>query len=283
VQPCPAAVPLDLDAYLRRVGHDGPLAPTLDVLRALHLRHPMAIPFENLDTFLHRRVPLDLPSVQAKLVAGRRGGYCFEQNLLFRAVLRAIGFRVSALAARVVWGQPPDAVTPRTHMLLRVVADDGVRIADVGFGGATLTAPLCLDDAAPQATPHGVFRLRRDGSVLIEEMRLGDVWQQLYRFELTESADVDHEVANHYVSTWPASHFRHRLIVAKPAATGRAVLMNDRLTLYGAEGTAVRRTLASAADAADVLDHLFGIVVPEAPAFAAAFDRAVALTERGPA
>jgi N-hydroxyarylamine O-acetyltransferase len=85
-------VTLDLDAYLARIGHDGDRRPTLDVLRALHRAHACAIPFENLDPFLHRPVPIDLPSVTAKLLSGTRGGYCFEQNLLFMEALRALGF-----------------------------------------------------------------------------------------------------------------------------------------------------------------------------------------------
>jgi N-hydroxyarylamine O-acetyltransferase len=165
-------------------------------------------------------------------------------------------------------------------MLLRVDLDGEAWIADVGFGGATLTAPIRLDPDRTQETPHGLFRLRRLGDAFLEEIRLPDGWTSLYRFDLSPAAPIDEEVANHFVSTWPTSHFRHRLTVARPTATGRAVLLNDRLTLYGPDGVAERRSLASASEAVSVLRERFGLVVPDPPAFAAAFDRAVA-TARG--
>src|SRR5689334_22752965 len=96
----------DLDSYLKRIGYLGPRTATLDTLRALQARHPLAIPFENLNTLAGRPVPLDIESLERKLVQGRRGGYCFEQNLLFKHALGALGFSATALAARVVWERP---------------------------------------------------------------------------------------------------------------------------------------------------------------------------------
>ena len=105
---------LDVDSYLKRIGYAGSRSATLETLRALQVLHPLAIPFENLDTLSGRPVSLDLPSLERKLVHGRRGGYCFEQNLLFNHVLRALGFDAAALAARVVWERPADEVRART-------------------------------------------------------------------------------------------------------------------------------------------------------------------------
>ena len=122
LHPLPAADPaLDLPAYLRRIGYAGGLAPTRTTLDALQLAHATSIPFENLDILLGVPIRLDLASVQAKLVAGRRGGYCFEQNALFAAVLEHVGFAVTRLAARVRLGH--GIVRPRTHMTLRVDFD----------------------------------------------------------------------------------------------------------------------------------------------------------------
>jgi N-hydroxyarylamine O-acetyltransferase len=120
---------LDLGAYLRRVGYDGPAAPTDQVLGALHRAHLVAIPFENLDIMLGRPVRMDLESIQAKLVTGRRGGYCFEHGQLFGAVLERLGFSVERLLARV---SRPGQVLPRTHLTLRVGTPDrlGVWLAD---------------------------------------------------------------------------------------------------------------------------------------------------------
>ena len=113
---------INLDAYFRRIGHAAH-KPDLDTLSALHLRHAQAIAFENLSPLAGWPVPLDPVSLERKLVRDGRGGYCFEQNLLFAHVLNALGFRVTGLAARVLWNQPEDAVTARSHMLLLLDLD----------------------------------------------------------------------------------------------------------------------------------------------------------------
>ena len=156
------ALPLDLDAYLHRIGYTGDRQPTLGVLNALHLAHATHIPFENLDILLGRPIRLDLASLQAKLVAGHRGGYCFEHNLLFCAVLEALGFAVRPLAARVRLGHP--TVRARTHMLLMVTVADVPFIADVGFGGGGLLHPIPLVEAEPVRHYAWDFRLVREGS-----------------------------------------------------------------------------------------------------------------------
>ena len=131
---------LDLPAYLRRIEYAGERKASHVALEALHQAHVTHIPFENLDILLGRAIALDLDSLQAKLVAGRRGGYCFEQNLLFAAVLRAFGFTVTQLAARVRLGS--DILRARTHMTLQVEVDGGRWLADVGFGGAGPLLPV---------------------------------------------------------------------------------------------------------------------------------------------
>src|ERR1700746_504244 len=124
-----------LDNYLARIGYEGPLEPTYKTLAALQTAHLDAIPFEGIDPLLGRPVKLDLASVQAKLVDSRRGGYCFEQNTLFKAALEALGSRVRGFGARVGWMSPPDSpLGPRVHMLLRVDLPEGPHLADVGFG-----------------------------------------------------------------------------------------------------------------------------------------------------
>ena len=138
----PPAPEFDLPADLRRIGHAGAREPTLDVLREVHLAHATHIPFENLDILLRRPIRLDLASLQAKLVAGGRGGYCFEQNQLFAIALRALGFSVQALVARVRLGVRQ--VLPRTHMLLLVGIGGERWIADVGFGADGLLLPVPL-------------------------------------------------------------------------------------------------------------------------------------------
>jgi N-hydroxyarylamine O-acetyltransferase len=134
---------LDLDAYLQRIGYAGSHTPSRATLDALHLAHATHIPFENLDILLGRPIRLDLASLQAKLVAGRRGGYCFEQNRLFAAALEALGFAVTPLAARVRFGTT--SILPRTHMTLQVEVDGSRVLADVGFGVFGLLLPVSLE------------------------------------------------------------------------------------------------------------------------------------------
>ena len=114
---------IDLAAYLRRIGHQGSTEPTVETLRALHLAHVTTFPFENLSSWSGHPVSLSLADLETKFVRRKRGGYCFEGNTLFAAVLRQLGFKVSLHIARVRWMQPPDVETPRTHMLLRVEID----------------------------------------------------------------------------------------------------------------------------------------------------------------
>ncbi|HFV7985259.1 TPA: arylamine N-acetyltransferase [Escherichia coli] len=132
-----------LNHYFARINWSGAAAVNIDTLRALHLKHNCTIPFENLDVLLPREMQLDDQSLEEKLVFARRGGYCFEQNGVFERVLRELGFQVRSLLGRVVLSNPP-ALPPRTHRLLLVEQEGEKWIADIGFGGQTLTAPIRL-------------------------------------------------------------------------------------------------------------------------------------------
>ena len=254
---------MDLAAYFRRIGYDGPSAPTLETLQAIHALHPVAIPFENLDPLSRRPVLLDLDSIAAKLVHARRGGYCFEQNLLLRAVLQRLGFRVTALNARVRWGQPAEAPeTARSHMLLRVDLDDRPYLVDVGFGGYLLPAPLRMEPGLEQPNAHGVVRLVGEDGSLILQAALAAGWQDLYRFTQEPALDVDYEAANWFTSTHPRSLFLKNLLAQRLTPEGRLTLFNKRLTRRAAAGTHEESTLESSGELGDVLERLFGLEPP---------------------
>lgn len=257
--------PIDLDAYLKRIGHAPVVAPTLPALRTMAAAHVAAIAFENLDPFLGVPVDLDLQAIQRKLVAGGRGGYCFEHNLLFGAALRAIGFEVTNLAARVLWGRPDDAITARSHMLLRVDLDGRARIVDIGFGGMTLTGVLELEADVTQATPHEPFRLVRMDDDWMMQARVRDSWKTLYRFDLQPQYPIDYRATNYYLSTHPESHFVSGLSVARAAPGRRLALRNREFAVHAAGGGTERRTLADAAQIRDVLRDEFLIRVPDHP------------------
>ena len=248
---------IDLDAYLRRIGHDGPTAPTFSTLAALQAAHAAAIPFENLDVLLGRPIPLDAESLQDKLVRRGRGGYCYEQNSLFRLVLEALGFTVTALAARVVYRRPPGTVTPRTHLLLRVELPEGPLLADVGFGGPTPTVPLSFLAGIEQPTPLEPFRLLdRDGSRELQVRQDGE-WQALYRFTLEPQHPVDLAMGNWFVSIHPESRFVNHLIVARSTASGRQGLIDLHYTLRDRERRVAARQLGDGAAAVRLIEQEF--------------------------
>lgn len=229
---------LDLDAYLARIGYAGPLEPTAATLRALHRAHVLAIPFENADPAVGRPVALDLASLQDKLVRRRRGGYCYEQNLLFAAALERFGFTVTGQAARVRMGEA--RLRAASHALLRVDTGEGPWLADVGFGGSGLLEPMPLADGAEADQGGWRFRLDRaaEREWVLRSWRDGG-WFDLYAFSPEPAYAVDYAVANYYVSTHPRSPFVGRLIVERISPDHRLSLDGGDLRVRHRDGQTV--------------------------------------------
>ena len=252
---------IDIDAYLKRIGYAGTREPTLKTLRALHALHAGAISFENLDVLLKRRIHLGAAALEQKLVREKRGGYCFEQNGLFAAALKALGYDLTGLAARVYIGQTPGRIQ-RSHMLLLVRLPEGPYIADVGFGAWALSAPLKLDETGEQQTPHGPYRIVPEGEGFLEQTIVDGQWTTLYRFTLEEQLPQDYEVCNWYCSTHPESRFLTDLMVARVPAGKRLGLLNNRFSIHFPDGKTERRELKSADEIAAVLEDEFAISLP---------------------
>lgn len=215
-----------LTAYLARLNWIEPVAVDIETLRGLHLRHNCTIPFENLDVLLPREIQLDDQSLEDKLITGRRGGYCFEQNGLFERVLREIGFDVRSLLGRVVLSNPPQ-MPPRTHRLLVIELAGERWIADVGFGGQTLTAPIRLQANSEQTTPHGVYRLLTEGNEWTLQFRHHDRWQSMYHFDLVAQYFSDYVAGNFWSAHWPQSHFRHHLLMCRHLPDGGKLTLTN--------------------------------------------------------
>jgi N-hydroxyarylamine O-acetyltransferase len=266
---------LDLDAYFERIGYRGPRAVGIDLLSGIHLHHTQTIPFENLNPFLGWPVRLDVASLQHKFVHDKRGGYCFEHNLLFSHVLRHLGFQLKGLAARVMWNVPEGTVMPRSHMLLLIELDGRRYVADVGFGGLTLTAPLRLEVGVEQSTPHEPFRLIESGDWFVMQAKVGDVWRSLYRFDLVEQFQADYEVTNWYLSNHPASQFVTGLIAARADSGCRYALRGTDFAVHLRDGTTERRKLTSSAALRAALEDTFRLTLPEGPELQAALERLI--------
>jgi N-hydroxyarylamine O-acetyltransferase len=259
----PGNVGLDLPAYLHRVGYTGALAPSQATLDALHLAHATSIPFENLDILLGKPIRLDLASLQAKLVAGRRGGYCFEQNALFAAILERLGFQVTRLAARVRYRT--DRVLPRTHMTLRIDLGETRLLADVGFGADGLLLPVPLDGGESRQFAW-TYRVIEDNGVEVLQSRVEEAWEDLYAFTDEPQLPVDYEIANHYTSTHPASRFTQLLTAQRLAPDVRRILRNRDYSEIR-DGTVDTRTIRDDDELLVLLADVFGLVFPVGTCF----------------
>ncbi|GAU68802.1 putative arylamine N-acetyltransferase [Streptomyces sp. NBRC 110611] len=266
---------LDLDAYLARIGYDGDRRPTLETLRRLHAAHSAAFAFENLDVVLGRPILLDLESLQAKMVRQRRGGYCYEQNLLYAAALERLGFRVSGLCARTRMGD--HRLRPATHALLRVDLDGEDWITDVGFGGEALLAPLPLRDgveARQGAWTFGLVREEHQGfgegdEPWVLRTRHEDGWFDLYAFGTERRFPADYAVFNHYISTHPRSPFTGRIVVQRPLPELRSTLVGREFTRTRPDWSREVREVTPE-ELPALLETEFGLTLPAADAEALA-------------
>lgn len=218
---------LDFSAYLERVGLSAGERPTLQVI---HRAHAISIPFENLDP--HRGIPVSLAQedLERKLVHERRGGYCFEQNLLLASALEHLGLTVKPMLARVRRGAPPGTVRPRSHLVLQVKDDDGrVWHADVGLGLGTLLDPIPFgpDNATVYEQSGWSFRVVEEGPELVLQALEDESWSDVYAFSSQPVPRVDIETSNWWTCTNPQSPFVFGLIVGVNYPDGSREAISD--------------------------------------------------------
>ena len=254
---------MNRDAYLDRIGYAGSLAPTAATLAALHVTHLRAVPFENLDIGLGRPIQLDLPTLYAKIVTRRRGGFCYELNGLFAWLLEDLGYAVDRLAAGVArrdggFGPPFDHLTLRVHCTADGV--DGAAIpwlADVGFGDSFLT-PLHLDTTGEQPDGRRAYRLDRDGDARVLWQRDFDgAWTPQHRFDLTAHQMAEYEPTCLYHQTSPQSSFTQRRVCTLATADGRVTLAEGRLITT--RGDSREEHPVAEEERAAVLRDVFGV------------------------
>lgn len=252
----------NIGAYFERIGFAGSIAPTLRTLEGLHALHPAAIPFENLDPLIGVPIRLELRNLEQKMLFEKRGGYCLEHNLLFKAMLEDLGFEVKGLAARVHWNHPIEEERPLSHMVLLVDINGAEYLADVGFGALTLTAPLRLRADIEQATPHETFRLLKlDGGWRLD-VQIGEEWRPVYSFEEIERDFADYVAINDLAQS--DSYFRDNLIAALSEKGQRLALRNNTFRIHPTGGETETRNIGSVAGARELLTNAFGITLPAA-------------------
>ncbi|MEU0586195.1 arylamine N-acetyltransferase [Streptomyces sp. NPDC006132] len=265
-----------VDAYLRRLGVEHPAWPTVDVLRELHLCHLRTVPFENLSIPLGEEIVLEEERLLAKVVGARRGGFCYELNGAFGALLAALGYDVALLAARV-YGDEEQLGIPYDHLALRVrTVDGGDWLADVGFG-AHSHLPLAFGDRGEQEDPAGTFRIVeagpdaagvRGGHDTVEAADLDVIrdGKPQYRLEVRPRVLGDFVAGAWWHSTSPVSHFTRSLVCSRVTEDGgRITLSGRRLTVTSAEGARETRELGTDEEVLGAYRERFGIELDRVP------------------
>ena len=248
----------NVSAYLDRIAYTGPVAPTTEVLRNLHRAHMRSVPFENLDIALGRKIVCEEDAFVQKIVERRRGGFCYELNGAFAGLLRAIGFDVTLLSARV----PRDdgSNSPEfDHLALRVDLDKPW-LADVGFGDSFLE-PLELRSGAEQSQNGWTYRIGDCGNALCTERAERDTaWKRQYSFTLTPRSLDDFAAMCHYHQTSTESPFTRKSICSMATPDGR-ITVADRKLIFTRNGTREERPLASEAEWRATLKEHFDVVL----------------------
>jgi N-hydroxyarylamine O-acetyltransferase len=218
---------LDVPSYLARIGYSGPMEPTAENLRALHHAHLITIPFENLDIPRGRKIVLDEDAIINKILVLRRGGFCYELNFAFTALLRALGFQVTLLSGRVAradGGEGPEF----DHLTLRVDLEQPW-LADVGFG-ESFVEPLQLKPDLEQKDPAGTFRLTEIiDRIQLQKLEPDGNWKPQYSFSLQPRNLEEFAGMCHTHQTSPTSSFVTRRICSRATPAGRITLSDLKL------------------------------------------------------
>ena len=250
---------MDINAYLKRINYQGSLVATAETLRELQMAHLLSVPFENLSIHAKEPIVLEDEALFTKIVERRRGGFCYECNGLFAALLRALGFEVTMLSAEVanaegIFGPAFD------HMTLMVLLEQRW-LVDVGFGDS-FREPLLLDERGEQLQESRAYRIVSDGPFLtLMQRTAGSEWKVQYRFTLEPHKYADYAEMCHYHQTSPQSHFTRARLCSLATEAGRLTLSDMRFITTSTDDAKQERTLTSEAEYEAILHEHFGIVM----------------------
>lgn len=254
---------MNVNDYLKRIAYRGPLEPTAETMRELQLAHLMRVPFENLSIPAGEAIVLDWPALYEKIVGRRRGGFCYELNGLFAWLLRALGFGVSMLSARVA-REGGTFSEEFDHMTLLVSLEERW-LVDVGFGDS-FRRPLRIDEPAVQEQEGAAYRIEPDGDRLVlSERKHGEAWRPQHSFTLIPRRFGDYTARCHYQQTSPQSNFTGRRVCTRATPDGRLTLTDSRFISTTLDGERSERTLQGEEEFAALLERHFGIVMPPTP------------------
>ncbi|SDI25606.1 arylamine N-acetyltransferase family protein [Chryseobacterium jejuense] len=249
---------LKLEKYLKRIHYSGDLGANMEVLKKIHQLHPQYIPFENIDSYTGKVPSLDLENVFQKLVVESRGGYCYEQNLLLSEILTYLGFKVELQLGRVLWRKDENSTAAKTHLLLIVELNNQKYLVDCGFGTATLTGPLLLNEEAAQDTPNEQFKIsQKNGAYTLWTWR--EKWLPVYRFDLEYVEPLDLEICNWYLTTYPESNFRKNLVFSKVDENTRYTFSNHTLNVRKTTGGKESVAIENDVQLFQMLKDVFGL------------------------
>ena len=258
---------MDVEAYLSRIRYQAPAVrtlyhPDIDLLRALHRAHLYTVPFENLDIHIGRKIVCDENRILHKIVNEHRGGFCYELNGAFAALLRKLGFKVTLLSARVTHDDGGDG-PEFDHLALRVDLDEPW-LADVGFGDSFLD-PLRLETEQEQPQAGRIYRVASSPTSAGQEFAVEKLtetkWMRKYAFTLRPHDLSDFSGMCHYHQTSPESHFTRQRICSMASPEGRITLSDN--TLIEKRGEIRQETLLSDDEWRAKLRDLFGVVLPQ--------------------
>ncbi len=260
---------MDLQAYFRRIGYIGSVRADREVLEEMVWLHATSIPFENLDVLAGLPISLQLVDVEQKLVARRRGGYCFEQHALLGAALSCIGFEVHCLSARVWYNNFDGTTPPRTHVFLRVDLHGQSYLVDCGVGGSSPSGLMNLNlVGVEQALPHETRRIIPVPDALVptfmHQVKHENTWVDVYDFTGESMPLIDQEMGNWWTSAHPNSKFRKRLIIALLNRDGTRMSFVDRLFVHRRGAQILEQREATTIDEVlAILDQKFGLDASE--------------------
>ena len=249
---------MNAPAYLNRIHYQGPTAPNAETLRSLHRAHMFTVPFENLDIGLGRKIICDESRFLHKIVDERRGGFCYEMNGAFAALLRELGFRVTLLSARVSGGDGSDG-PEFDHLALRVELEQDW-LADVGFGDS-FVEPLRLEPGLEQDQFGRRYRLSPANGGLCLEMNADQAWKKQYTLTLRPRELSEFAGMCHYHQTSPDSHFTRKRVCSLATPEGRITVSGDRL-IETRNGVREERVLHGDEEWRAVLREKFGVNLP---------------------